>query len=131
MGNLFLKEKEKWRLWLMLGILGAIASFAILQVTPTEESLSYKLLVSAAPSFVLGLLICWWMQFTRRFEYWRAFKVLTVVVLVASVPVLMLASISFEFNSAVSLLPILGHILLVSTIAMLGAWVAKRPKQYY
>lgn len=131
MGNLFLKEKEKWRLWFGLGLLGAVTSFLIIQLNTPHESSFFTFLVSVVPAVSLGVVICWWMQFTKRFEYWRAFRVLALVLLLASFPVLMLAKLTLEMNQVVWLLPVVGHILAVVFVTLLGAWVAKRPKQYY
>lgn len=131
MGNLFLKEREKWRLWFALGALGAFASFMIIQSIPPSETNSFKLFVSALPALLLGALICWWMQFSKRFEFWRAFKVLSVVLICASFPVLMLAKLSLEMNQALWIVPVIGHMLFVVVLTILGAWIAKRPKQYY
>ncbi|QTH71683.1 hypothetical protein [Pseudoalteromonas xiamenensis] len=132
MGNLFLKEKEKWRIWTSLGLFGAVCSFLLIQ---QQDLLGLNELhwiaLCSLPSLMLGVSVCWWMSYSRRFEFWRAFRVLSTVLILANLPTILAGMLKVSEAKHVGLISASGFVLLLLILTMLGAWVAKRPKQYY
>ncbi|CCQ12058.1 putative orphan protein [Pseudoalteromonas luteoviolacea B = ATCC 29581] len=131
MGNLFLKEKENWRLWLCLGLFGAICSFLLIEQQLYANNTTELIVTALSPSFVLGVIMCWWMHYTKRFEFWRAFKVLVVIMSISSAPTVFMSILSLESKSIVWVIPVAGYIVSVVFLTCLGAFIARRPKQYY
>ncbi|BBN81824.1 hypothetical protein PA25_18090 [Pseudoalteromonas sp. A25] len=123
MGNLFLKEKERWSTWLIWGVIGCLLSSYVLSLTQQQ------LLAFTAPS-LLVLAIAIWMNYSKRFEFFRAFKVLLFIGIFSFFPPLLDALLPIEkFSIAV----FKGVLVLAMSmlLCILCAWFAKRPKQYY
>ncbi|MFC3031327.1 hypothetical protein ACFOEE_02140 [Pseudoalteromonas fenneropenaei] len=132
MGNLFLIEKENWRIWLAWGCFGAMLAFILLSHRDSLPVQIHPAILALLPALVLGVLICWWMNYSKRFEYLRAFKVLLVVCSLASIP----AELSYFALSTANehfhwLTPFMSHLGGLFLFPLLAAWIAKRPKQYY
>ncbi|KAF7771514.1 hypothetical protein PCIT_a4108 [Pseudoalteromonas citrea] len=123
MGNLFLKERESWWTWVIWGLIGSIVSTYIFSSTAEVK-------FALAASGLLVTVLAWWMNYSRRFEFYRALKVLLFVGGVSLLPIALnvalpskeLATVSFNF-----ILVLLGLI----GLCICGAWFARRPKQYY
>ena len=123
MGNLFLKERESWWTWIIWGLIGSIVSTYIFSST-SEVKLA---LVASA---IIVAMLSWWMNYSRRFEFYRALKVLLFVGSVSLLPIALnivlpmkeLATQAFNFT-----LVLLG----LFCLCLCGAWFARRPKQYY
>ena len=81
MGNLFLKEKENWWVWLLWSAIGAALSYYSSYVT---EQVQYLFL----PASFLLLVLTWWMNYSKRYEFSRAFKVLLLVGSISFAPLL-------------------------------------------
>ncbi|KZN30209.1 hypothetical protein N480_04490 [Pseudoalteromonas luteoviolacea S2607] len=123
MGDLFLKQREKWWVWIVWGVIGLLSSKLLLSL------LDNTWLVLLAPITILIILTAW-MNFNRRFDFIRALKILMLVGTISLIPL-------FEqrWNSWDQMIHIAveSGTLLISllTISILFALLAKRPKQYY
>lgn len=123
MGNLFLKERERWWIWLIWSALGGLLSGYILSLTKQQ-------LLGFVVPCLLVLSIAIWMNYMKRFEFFRAFKILFLVVSVSFTPLLLNALIP---ANEVAITVVKGSVLFVSglLLSLICAWFAKRPKQYY
>ncbi|PCK29728.1 hypothetical protein [Pseudoalteromonas piscicida] len=123
MGNLFLKERENWTAWIIWSLIGCSATVALSSYT------SQVWMSLLAPILVLGLLTTW-MSYTKRFDFSRAFKVLSTVVLFSSIPVIVEKVLPAK-NAVIGMIDS-GIIVVGMVIAScVFAYIAKRPKQYY
>ncbi|MBE0346369.1 hypothetical protein PPEP_a3572 [Pseudoalteromonas peptidolytica F12-50-A1] len=82
-----------------------------------------------APIIVLGVLTTW-MSYTKRFDFSRAFKVLSTVVLVSTIPVIIERVLPAK-NAVVGMIDSGIIIIGVVVASSVFAYIAKRPKQYY
>ena len=123
MGNLFLKEKENWLVWLMWSCIGAMLSFYI---STSVERVQYLFL----PAFVLLFALTWWMNYSKRYEFSRAFKILLFVGSISFSP--LLYTQNYTLDEITKLFVDTAFVLLSLTlVSLMGAFIAKRPKQYY
>ena len=123
MGNLFLKEKENWWVWLMWSAIGASLSYYSSYVT---EQVQYLFL----PASFLPLVLTWWMNYSKRYEFSRAFKVLLFVGSISFSPLLYTQNYALE--ELTKLFVDTAFVFLSLTfVSLMGALIAKRPKQYY
>lgn len=123
MGNLFLKERESWWVWCIWGVIGCVLSAYVL-VSTKQQHLAF-----VVPS-LLSVFITVWMSYSKRFEFFRAFKVLLLVVAISCVP--SLADIFLPLNElAVAAFKAALVLFFVVILCVICAWLAKRPKQYY
>ena len=123
MGNLFLKEKENWLVWLMWSCIGAMLSFYI---STSVERVQYLFL----PAFVLLFALTWWMNYSKRYEFSRAFKILLLVGSISFSP--LLYTQNYTLDEITKLFVDTAFVLLSLTlVSLMGAFIAKRPKQYY
>ncbi|MBE0368081.1 hypothetical protein J8L98_18060 [Pseudoalteromonas sp. MMG013] len=123
MGNLFLKERESWWVWLSWGLIGSLISTYIFSNTS-----EVKLALIASGVIVSAL--SGWMNYSRRFEFYRALKVLLFVGSLSLLPLALNVALPVKEFSVVAI-----NFTLVSLglfcLCMCGAWFARRPKQYY
>ena len=123
MGNLFLKEKENWLVWLMWSCIGAMLSFYI---SISVERVQYLFL----PASVLLFALTWWMNYSKRYEFSRAFKILLFVGSISFSP--LLYTQNYSLDEITKLFVDTAFVLLSLTlVSLMGALIAKRPKQYY
>ena len=123
MGNLFLKEKENWWAWLLWSLIGAGLSFYSSYVT---EQLYYLFF----PASLLLLALTWWMNYSKRYEFSRAFKILLFVGSISFSP--LLYTQNYTLDEITKLFVDTAFVLLILTlVSLMGAFIAKRPKQYY
>ncbi|MEO2265893.1 hypothetical protein [Pseudoalteromonas pernae] len=125
MGNLFLREKERWGLWTVWGILGALLT-------------TYVAMATKAPLFItlsamtVVVLVSSWMLYSKRYDFLRALKVTAYVLGVAVLPALTLVIIPASKQHRGELLI---QSVVFAIVALIGcvicAFIAKRPKQYY
>ncbi|NUZ09285.1 hypothetical protein HUZ36_00695 [Pseudoalteromonas sp. McH1-7] len=123
MGNLFLKERENWTAWIIWSLIGCSATVMLSSYT---SQIWMNLL---APIIVLGVLTTW-MSYTKRFDFSRAFKVLSTVVLVSTIPVIIERVLPAK-NAVVGMIDSGIIIIGVVVASSVFAYIAKRPKQYY
>ncbi|WP_404340081.1 hypothetical protein [Pseudoalteromonas mariniglutinosa] len=125
MGNLFLREKENWFAWSVWGIVGAIVTFF---VTVTTQAPQFMVL-SAIGTLVL---LTWWMQSTKRFEFGRAFKICFYVLLLSCLPAFFLIIVPSDQLNRFDLIVQVASFAFVSLlVCLVCSWIARRPKQYY
>ena len=86
MGNLFLREKESWLAWSIWGIIGA---FITLYVAISTNA-AHLIAVSAMSMLVI---LTWWMQQSKRYDFGRAFKICCYVLLLSVLPAFMFAEV--------------------------------------
>ncbi|MFY8297296.1 hypothetical protein AAEU28_00610 [Pseudoalteromonas sp. SS15] len=123
MGNLFLKEKENWWVWLLWSAIGAALSYYSSYVT---EQVQYLFL----PASFLLLVLTWWMNYSKRYEFSRAFKVLLFVGSISFAP--LLYTQNYTLDEITKLFVDSAFVLISLTcVSLMGAFIAKRPKQYY
>ena len=123
MGNLFLKEKENWLVWLMWSCIGAMLSFYI---STSVERVQYLFLPASVLLFALTL----WMNYSKRYEFSRAFKILLFVGSISFSP--LLYTQNYTLDEITKLFVDTAFVLLILTlVSLMGAFIAKRPKQYY
>ena len=123
MGNLFLKEKENWWAWLLWSLIGAGLSFYSSYVT---EQLYYLFF----PASLLLLALTWWMNYSKRYEFSRAFKVLLFVGSISFSPLLYTQNYALEELTKLFVDTVFVFLSL-TFVSLMGALIAKRPKQYY
>lgn len=125
MGNLFLREKESWFAWSIWGLVGAVISF--IAASMTQQPI-YILMASLA----IVLILTWWMNSTKRFDFGRAFKVSFYVLTFSCLPNFMLLIVpSKNLNQVEIVIQLVGFILISVVSCLLFSWIARRPKQYY
>lgn len=125
MNNLFLREKESWSIWLMWGVVSAIAVY----ITATQTNdFSHIVFIK------LGVfsLLTWYMTYLKRFSFWRAMKISLVVFSIAITPVLFF---NFEAVSLLKNADIAIKVVLLSLVTVIFSLVcsliARQPKEYY
>ncbi|ESP91068.1 hypothetical protein PL2TA16_01459 [Pseudoalteromonas luteoviolacea 2ta16] len=123
MGDLFLKRRENWWVWITWGVLGCIiCHYLLIYVSNAWVSLSSPVL--------LLVLITTWMNFNRRFDFFAALKIFMVVASISVIPLM-----AEKFNSWEKLIHIAidsGAVFLcIVFVSIVCAFLARRPKQYY
>lgn len=125
MGNLFLKEKENWLAWSIWGITGAF--IALFMVLKTNNPL-----LIAASSLGLLVILTWWMKRSNRFDFGRAFKICSYVLLLSVLPGFIFIIMPNNVPNRSDLIFQGITLLILSLIACLVcSWIARKPKQYY
>ncbi|GAP75158.1 hypothetical protein W04_1677 [Pseudoalteromonas sp. SW0106-04] len=125
MGNLFLREKERWGLWTFWGVVGALLTtyVAMLTKAPLYITLSAMAVV---------VFIAIWMLYTRRFGFLRALKVSAYILCFSALPALCLLIVPASKNQRPELIT---QSVIFALLALIGcvvcALIAKRPRQYY
>jgi len=125
MGNLFLREKERWGLWTFWGVLGALLT----NYVAMETKAPLYITLSAMSAVVL---VSSWMLYSKRYDFLRALKVTAYILFVSVFPALSILIIPASHQHR-------GELMLQSAlfafVALIGcvicAFIAKRPKQYY
>ncbi|MCF6439453.1 hypothetical protein L1077_08420 [Pseudoalteromonas luteoviolacea] len=123
MGDLFLKRRENWLVWITWGAVGClICHYLLSYVSNAWFSLT-------SPAFLLMVLTAW-MNFNKRFDFFAALKIFMVVASISVIPLLAKKVSSWEkvIHIAVDSGALFLCIVLVSVICAL---LARRPKQYY
>ncbi len=123
MGNLFLKEKENWLVWLMWSCIGAMLSFYI---STSVERVQYLFL----PAAILLFALTWWMNYSKRYEFSRAFKILLFVGSISFSPLLYTQNYTLDEITKLFVDTVF-FLLSLTLVSLMGAFIAKRPKQYY
>ncbi|NOU49393.1 hypothetical protein HG263_02385 [Pseudoalteromonas sp. JBTF-M23] len=123
MGNLFLQERERWWIWFMWGLVGCLLSSFVL-------SLTHQQIMGFTASSLLVLAVAIWMNYSKRFEFFRAFKVLILIYTFSFLPPLLDALLPIDKLSVAALK---GGLVLAfgMLLCIFCAWFARRPKQYY
>ncbi|WP_105265202.1 hypothetical protein [Pseudoalteromonas sp. T1lg76] len=125
MGNLFLREKERWGLWSFWGVVGAMLTTYVAMATKAP------LYITLAAMCVV-ILVSSWMLYSKRYDFLRALKVTAYVLFVSVLPALTLLIIPATKQQRGELIM---QSVLFALIALIGcvvcALIAKRPKQYY
>ena len=125
MGNLFLREKENWFAWSVWGLFGAIITFFVAMSTKAPQFLGLS-------AVGVLLLLTWWMQSTKRFDFGRAFKICCYVLTFTSLPAFLLVIVpSDNFNRIDVVVQATAFALISVFICLICSWIARRPKQYY
>ena len=125
MGNLFLREKEKWLTWSLWGFVGAVITLYTAFSTQTPHLI-------AMSSIGIVVILTWWMQRTRRFDFGRAFKVCCYVLVLSILPAFILVLVpSDDLNRYDLIFQGLSFVTFSLLVCLLCSWIAKRPKQYY
>jgi len=123
MGNLFLKEKENWWIWLFWSLIGAICSFYV-------SGFSNKVHFLFIPAVCLLSSLTIWMSYSKRFGFIRAFKVLLFVGCCTFLP--LLYTQNYTLDEVTRLFVDSACVLLSLTLfCIIGALFARRPRQYY
>jgi hypothetical protein len=125
MGNLFLREKENWLAWSIWGVIGAFITFYVAMSTNAAH-----LIVATA----IGVLVIltWWMQQSKRFDFGRAFKVCCYVLLFSVSPAFMFIVVpSNDFNRFDLMFQSVVFLSVSLLVCLVCSWIARRPKQYY
>jgi hypothetical protein len=125
MGNLFLREKENWLAWSFWGVIGA---FITLYIAATTHAAHFII----ASAIAVLVILTWWMQQSKRFDFGRAFKICCFVLLLTVLPAFLFVVLPSDnlnrfdliFQSAVFLT-------LSLVMCLICSWIARRPKQYY
>ena len=125
MNNLFLREKESWSIWLIWGVVSAIAVY----ITASQShSISHIVFIK------LGVfsLLTWYMAYLKRFSFWRAMKISLVVFSIAVTPVLFF---NFEALSLLKNADFIKKIIFLLAItvifSLICSLIARQPKEYY
>ncbi|KZN50997.1 hypothetical protein [Pseudoalteromonas luteoviolacea] len=123
MGDLFLKQRENWWVWIVWGVIGLLSSKLLLSML---DNTWWSLL---APITILIILTAW-MNFNRRFDFIRALKILMLVGTISLIPLFEQRWSSWDQMIHIA---VESGTLLISllTVSIVCALLAKRPKQYY
>ena len=125
MGNLFLREKESWLAWSIWGIIGA---FITLYVAISTNA-AHLIAVSAMSMLVI---LTWWMQQSKRYDFGRAFKICCYVLLLTVLPAFLVVVVpSDDLNRFDLIFQSATFLTLSLFVCLLCSWIARRPKQYY
>jgi hypothetical protein len=125
MGNLFLREKESWLAWSIWGIIGA---FITLYVAISTNA-AHLIAVSAMSMLVI---LTWWMQQSKRYDFGRAFKICCYVLLLSVLPAFMFVIVpSDDLNRFDLIFQSITFLTLSLLACLICSWIARRPKQYY
>ncbi|MEM0515207.1 hypothetical protein WCN91_07160 [Pseudoalteromonas sp. YIC-827] len=125
MGNLFLREKERWGLWSFWGVIGAMLTTYVAMATKAP------LYITLAAMCVV-ILVSSWMLYSKRYDFLRALKVTAYILFVSVLPALTLLIIPAAKQQRGELI---FQSVFFALLALVGcvvcALIAKRPKQYY
>ncbi len=125
MGNLFLREKENWFAWSLWGLVGAVITLFVAMSTKQPQYLGLS-------GIMVLLLLTWFMQSTKRFDFGRAFKICCYVLTLTCLPAFVLIIVpSYNLNRIDVIVQSSGFALLSLIACLICSLIAKRPKQYY
>ena len=125
MGNLFLQEKENWLAWSIWGIVGAFITLYVAMSTNTTHFIA---------GYAMGMLVLltWWMQQSKRFDFGRAFKICFYVLLLSVLPAFLFVVVpSDDLNRFDLIFQSVTFLALSLLLCLICSWIARRPKQYY
>ncbi len=125
MGNLFLREKENWFAWSIWGIIGAFITLYVAMSTNTTHFI-------AGSAMGMLVLLTWWMQQSKRFDFGRAFKICFYVLLLSVLPAFLFVVVpSDDLNRFDLIFQSVTFLALSLLLCLICSWIARRPKQYY
>ncbi|NYR10939.1 hypothetical protein HC000_00265 [Pseudoalteromonas sp. MIP2626] len=125
MGNLFLREKESWLAWSFWGAIGAFITLYVAMST----SKAHFIVASAMAVLVI---LTWWMQQSKRYDFGRAFKICCYVLLLTVLPAFLVVVVpSDDLNRFDLIFQSATFLTLSLFVCLLCSWIARRPKQYY
>ncbi|HBW98746.1 MAG TPA: hypothetical protein DEF74_10575 [Pseudoalteromonas sp.] len=125
MGNLFLQEKENWLAWSIWGIVGAFITLYVAMSTNTTHFI-------AGSAMGMLVLLTWWMQQSKRFDFGRAFKICFYVLLLSVLPAFLFVVVpSDDLNRFDLIFQSVTFLALSLLLCLICSWIARRPKQYY
>ena len=125
MGNLFLQEKESRLAWSIWGIVGAFVTLYVAMSTNTTHFI-------AGSAMGMLVLLTWWMQQSKRFDFGRAFKICFYVLLLSVLPAFLFVVVpSDDLNRFDLIFQSVTFLALSLLLCLICSWIARRPKQYY
>ncbi|MGE6811630.1 hypothetical protein RB215_07115 [Pseudoalteromonas sp. HL-AS2] len=125
MGNLFLREKESWLAWSFWGAIGAFITLYIAMSTSKAHFI-------VASSMGVLVVLTWWMQQSKRYDFGRAFKICCYVLLLTVLPAFLVVVVpSDDLNRFDLIFQSATFLTLSLFVCLLCSWIARRPKQYY
>ncbi|ATG77492.1 hypothetical protein [Pseudoalteromonas sp. 1_2015MBL_MicDiv] len=125
MGNLFLREKENWLAWSIWGVLGALVTLYVAMSTNIAH-------FAAGSAIGVLVILAWWMQQSKRFDFGRAFKICCYVLMLSLLPTLILVVIpSGDLNQFDMIFQSITLFALSLLACLICSFIARRPKQYY
>ena len=125
MGNLFLREKESWLAWSFWGAIGAFITLYIAMSTSKAHFI-------VASSMGVLVVLTWWMQQSKRYDFGRAFKICCYVLLLTVLPAFVVVVVpSDDLNRFDLIFQSATFLTLSLFVCLLCSWIARRPKQYY
>ncbi|ASM53967.1 MULTISPECIES: hypothetical protein [Pseudoalteromonas] len=125
MGNLFLREKESWLAWSFWGAIGAFITLYVAMSTSKAHFI-------VASSMGVLVVLTWWMQQSKRYDFGRAFKICCYVLLLTVLPAFLVVVVpSDDLNRFDLIFQSATFLTLSLFVCLLCSWIARRPKQYY
>ena len=125
MGNLFLREKESWLAWSFWGAIGAFITLYVAMSTSKAHFI-------VASSMGVLVVLTWWMQQSKRYDFGRAFKICCYVLLLTVLPAFLVVVVPSDDVNRFDLIFQSATFLTLSLfVCLLCSWIARRPKQYY
>ncbi|MDK1286201.1 hypothetical protein [Pseudoalteromonas umbrosa] len=123
MGDLFLKRRENWWVWITWGVVGCIICHYLL------SNVSNAWLSLSSPAVLLVVLTAW-MNFNKRFDFLAALKIFIVVASISVIP--LLAKKISGWDEVIHIAVDSGSVFLcIVLVSVICALLARRPKQYY
>jgi len=78
------------------------------------------------------VLLTWWMQQSKRFDFGRAFKICFYVLLLSVLPAFLFVVVpSDDLNRFDLIFQSVTFLALSLLLCLICSWIARRPKQYY
>ncbi|ALS32938.1 hypothetical protein PTRA_a1777 [Pseudoalteromonas translucida KMM 520] len=125
MGNLFLREKESWLAWSFWGAIGALITLYVAMSTSKAHFI-------VASSMAVLVVLTWWMQQSKRYDFGRAFKICCYVLLLTVLPAFVVVVVpNDDLNRFDLIFQSVTFLTLSLFVCLLCSWIARRPKQYY
>lgn len=125
MGNLFLREEESWLAWSFWGAIGAFITLYVAMSTSKAHFI-------VASSMGVLVVLTWWMQQSKRYDFGRAFKICCYVLLLTVLPAFLVVVVpSDDLNRFDLIFQSATFLTLSLFVCLLCSWIARRPKQYY
>ena len=125
MGNLFLREKESWLAWSFWGAIGAFITLYVAMSTSKAHFI-------VASSMGVLVVLTWWMQQSKRYDFGRAFKICCYVLLLTVLPAFVVVVVpNDDLNRFDLIFQSVTFLTLSLFVCLLCSWIARRPKQYY
>lgn len=123
MSYLFLREKECWGSWTLVGLIGA-------SLTLLVSYLSYNLVYVTCTALIITTVFSLWLRLKKHCYFARAWRLICYIFSLCLLPSL-IQTVLLNTTAVVPVESVLLCIAIGAVYCFVLAWLAKAPKEYY